>query len=180
MLIGIDTCQGYRACYYVGTDPAVVSIGDGSCQGDYACTSLGQNYAPNLEIGSGSCLGREACRSLGAQRVDITVGDTSCIGWQACRSFGYSSDLIHIGNGACVGREDDGVTNSGGRSCYYFGYDSDAGSLHPNSITVADQSCVGSSSNDTTEICQSCYAGVSLASVTIPNDGAECVDAIAE
>ena len=176
--IGINACQGGSTCAGAGLDVAIIQIGDGSCMGHNACRNLGANFSPALQIGDGSCVGRNSCGSLGLSNVDITIGDGSCVGYQACQNCGKTSDVVKIGNGACVGEEDDGVSDSGGRSCWRFGHDSDNASDHPDLIEVGGGACVGASTTDTTEVCQSCYAGVSLTSVTVPDAGDACTDAI--
>ena len=95
----------------------------------------------------------------------------------------FKSEKVTIGNDACVGDTiDDGVSDdfdAGGRSCYRFGHDSDNCGSYPALIQINDGGCSGDSTLDSTEICQSCYAGVSLTTVIIVNSGDTCNDALA-
>ena len=184
--LGVNSCQGTAACFRISTSNRdTISIGDGSCVGASACMDLAMSSQreTSIYIGDGSCIGDVSCLEAGLYAHDcVTIGSDSCIGQSACLRAGFDSEKVTIGDNACVGSED-----GSGYSCYNFAFNGDISSpISPTYTVIGDGACIGDSTLDTPEICQSCYSNIevydaSAAGITVITtvtaSGDDCVGA---
>lgn len=139
--VNLSKCTGNQAC--AGINPNLV--GDGSCNGDYAC------YVAAGPIGAGACNGSYACYATSSP-----VGDSSCVGLRAC--YNYVFVLQAVASNACNGdfacEETHGSVGAGScnsaYSCFRAGGPVGAGSCNASSAcentgsSVGNYSCNGS------------------------------------
>jgi len=88
-----DTCDGYRACMYLGADGGAVGNVTKSCVGEYACESLGRDGGALSRLVRG-CKGARACQDVakgdGAALAEIA---SSCHGREACQALAENRTL---------------------------------------------------------------------------------------
>jgi hypothetical protein len=139
VIIGDGSCNVEGACLTIGDG---VRIGNNSCNGDSACASTGGLFGEATSavsiIGNRSCNGEEACLDAGAEGLSV-IGSDSCNGGDAaCLGAGQLAGASYIGNSAC---NNTGI-GANHNSCLFVGSGADGTSGH---IVVGNGSCNGSS-----------------------------------
>ena len=155
-----NTCQGNAACAFLGDlQGENIHIREDSCIGRNSCRGMGYQGAREISVGHRSCLGVSTCYDLAVWFTrTIELGDDTCYGSNSCRNTASRATSLYMGDHACVGN------GGSGHSCRELGHDVNS----PDTVILEDYACNGDSTADTDEICQHCYSGVNVASITIP------------
>ena len=139
VIIGDGSCNVEGACLTIGDG---VRIGNNSCNADSACFGTGGLFGEAASavsiIGNRSCNGEEACLYAGAAGLSV-IGSDSCNGGDAaCEGAGELAGASYIGNNACNNTGIGGNHNS----CLFVGSGAEGTLGH---IVVGNGSCNGSS-----------------------------------